>query len=49
LLNFRNNKFFYCVWLLAPRQTLQPGGPGYPFLSGSSPLTCLTCKALPVA
>ena len=27
----------------------QPGGPGYPFLSGSSPLTCLTWEALPVA
>jgi len=27
----------------------QPGGPGYPFLSGSSPLTCLPWEALPVA
>jgi len=27
----------------------QPGGPGYPFLSGSSPLTCLAWEALPVA
>ena len=26
-----------------------PGGPGYPFLSGSSPLTCLAWEALPVA
>jgi hypothetical protein len=26
----------------------QPGGPGYPFLSGSSPLTCLAGEALPV-
>jgi hypothetical protein len=27
----------------------QPGGPGYPFLSGSSPLTCLAWDVLPVA
>jgi len=27
----------------------QPGGSGYPFLSGSSPLTCLAWEALPVA
>jgi hypothetical protein len=27
----------------------QPGGPGYRFLSGSSPLTCLAWEALPVA
>jgi hypothetical protein len=27
----------------------QPGGPGYPFLSGSSPLICLAWEALPVA
>ena len=27
----------------------QPGEPGYPFLSGSSPLTCLAWEALPVA
>jgi hypothetical protein len=46
LFDFRNNMFFYCVGLLAPRPT-QPGGQGYPFLSGSSPLTCLA--ALPVA
>jgi hypothetical protein len=26
----------------------QPGGPGYLFLSGSSPLTCLAWEALPV-
>jgi len=49
LLNFRNNKFFYCVGFLTPRQTPQPGGPGYPFLSGSSPLTCLAWEAPPVA
>ena len=27
----------------------QPGGPGYPILSGSSPLTYLAWKALPLA
>jgi hypothetical protein len=27
----------------------QPGGLGYPFLSGSSPLTCLAWESLPVA
>jgi hypothetical protein len=27
----------------------QPGGAGYPFLSGSSPLTCQAWEALPVA
>ena len=26
----------------------QPGGQGYPFLSGSSPLTCLARDAIPV-
>ena len=39
---------------LSPRDFLpitipQPGGPGHPFLSGSSPLTCLACETLPVA
>jgi hypothetical protein len=27
----------------------QPGGPGYPFLSGSSPLICLAYDAILVA
>jgi hypothetical protein len=27
----------------------QPGGPGYPYLSGSSSLTCLAWETLPVA
>jgi hypothetical protein len=35
--------------LLASRPTPQPGGPGYPFLSGSSPLTCLAWETLSVA
>jgi hypothetical protein len=32
-----------------PTPNPQPGGPGYPFLSGSSPLTCPEWEPLPVA
>jgi len=32
-----------------PHAQPQPGGPGYPFLSGSSPLTCLARDAILVA
>jgi hypothetical protein len=46
--DFHNNKFF-TVWGCYPHAKPQPGGPGYPFLSGSSPLTCLAWDALPVA
>jgi hypothetical protein len=37
--------------LSAPRPTPnpQPGGPWYPFLSGSLPLTCPAWEPLPVA
>ena len=35
--------------VVSPTPTPQPGGPGYPFSSGSSPLTCLAWEALPVA
>ena len=35
--------------VLCPTPNPQPGGPGYPFVSGSSPLTCLAQVALPVA
>jgi hypothetical protein len=35
------------VFSLTPNH--QPGGPGYPFLSGSSPLTCLAREAIPIA
>jgi len=48
LLDFRN-KTFFTVWGCYPTPNPQRGGPGYPFLSGSSPLTCLAWKALPVA
>jgi hypothetical protein len=40
---------FYCVGMLAPRQTPNLEDQGIPFLSGSSPLTCLAWEALPVA
>jgi hypothetical protein len=41
-------RFLLCgVVSLTPNP--QPGGPGYPFLSGLSPLTCLAWEALPVA
>jgi hypothetical protein len=47
-LRFPNNTFLRGgVVSLTPNP--QPGGPGYPFLSGSSPLTCLAREALPVA
>jgi hypothetical protein len=49
LLNFRNSKFFYYVGVFNPTPNPQPGGPGYPFLSGSSPLTYLAWESLPVA
>jgi hypothetical protein len=35
--------------VVSPTPNPQPGGPGYPFSSGSSPLTCLAWEALPVA
>jgi hypothetical protein len=45
-LTFRDKSKFYRVGLLAPRPTPQPGGPGYPLLSGSSPLTCPALETL---
>jgi hypothetical protein len=48
LVRFRNNIFLRGgVVNLTPNP--QPGGPGYPFLSGSSPLTCLAWETLPLA
>jgi hypothetical protein len=35
--------------VVSPTPNPQPGGPGYPFLSGSSPLTCPAREPLPVA
>ena len=35
-------------WAVSPTSNPQTGGPGYPFLFGSSPLTCLAWEALPV-
>ena len=37
------------VWGCSPTPNPQPGVPGYPLLSGSSPLTPLELKTLPVA
>jgi hypothetical protein len=47
-LNFVTISFLLCG-VVSPTPNPQPGGPGYPFLSGSSPLTCLVWEALPVA
>ena len=40
---------FLLCGVVSPEPNPQPGGPGYPFLSGSPPLTCLAWEALPVA
>jgi hypothetical protein len=40
---------FLLFGVVSPTPNPQPGGPGYPFLSGPSPLTCLAWEALPVA
>jgi hypothetical protein len=48
LFDFHNNIFLLCG-VVSPTSNPQPGGPEYPFLSGSSPLTCLAWEALPVA
>ena len=49
--NFRSFSTKHFLWdgFVSPTPNPQPGGPGYPFLSGSSPLTCLASEALPVA
>jgi hypothetical protein len=39
---------FYGVKLVVLMPNLQPGGPGYPFSCGSSPLTCPAWETLPV-
>jgi hypothetical protein len=40
---------FLLCGVVSPTPNPQHVGPGYPFLSGSSPLTCLEWEALPVA
>jgi hypothetical protein len=40
---------FFRGRVVGPALNPKPGGPGYPILSGSSPLTCLAWEALPVA
>ena len=42
-------QFFLRVGVVSLTPNLQPGGPEYLFLSGSSPLTCLVWEALPLA
>ena len=39
-LRFSEHRFFFSGWVRTPTPNPQPGGPGCPFLSGSSPLTC---------
>ena len=46
---FHINIFFLWVGVVSLMPILQPGRPGYLFLSGSSPLTCLAWEALPLA
>jgi hypothetical protein len=48
IVGFRNKLFLRCG-VVSPTPNPQPGGPGYPFSSGSSCLTCLAWKALPAA
>ena len=48
-LHLRFHNIFVRGEVLSLTPNPQPGGPGYPFLSGSSPLTCLAWEALPVA
>jgi hypothetical protein len=40
LRGFRNVTFFFRDGVVSPTPNPQPGGPGCPFSSGSSPLTC---------
>ena len=44
-----SEQIIFMVWGCSPTPNPQPGGPGYPFSSGSSPLTYLAWEALPVA
>ena len=48
IVKFRNKLLLLCG-VFSPTPNPQPGGPGYPFSSGSSPLTCLAREALQVA
>jgi len=48
IVGFQNKLFLWCG-VVSPTHNPQTGGPGYPFLPGSSPLTCLAWEALPVA
>jgi hypothetical protein len=46
-LKFRN-KYVLLGGVVSRTPNPQPGGQGHPFLSGSSPLTCLAWETLPV-
>jgi hypothetical protein len=48
IVGFRHKLFLRCG-VVSPMPNPQPGGAGYHFSSGSSPLTCLAWEALPVA
>jgi hypothetical protein len=50
-LNFISFSTEHFLWggVVSPTPNPQAGGPGYPFLFGFSPLTCLAWEALPVA
>lgn len=48
-LSFSQYQIIYMIRLSAAHPNPQPGGPGYAFLSGSSPSTFPTCGALPAA
>jgi len=41
--------FFFTGDIVGDMPNPQPGGPAYPFSSGSSPLTCPAWETLPVA
>ena len=43
------NNIFLLGGFVSLTSNPQSGAPGYPFMSGSSPLTCLAWEALPVA
>jgi hypothetical protein len=49
--NFRSFSTKHFLWggVVSPTPNPQSGGLGYPYLSGSSSLTCLAWEALPVA
>jgi hypothetical protein len=49
ILEASQQNIFFMGWGVSPTPNLQPGKPGHPFLSGWSPLTCLSWGTLPAA